>query len=964
MLAVVAAAPGVRAQEAGAEAAAPSEQSIVVTGTRIKRDSTFDFPVPLATVDAKQIQDSGSAQLGYTIAQLPQIQPNNNLQDTSGTLFQVGQDRADIRGLGSVRTLVLVDGRRHIYTDSRTPGVDLNMIPSMMVDHIDVISGGASAVYGSDAISGVVNVILRQNLDGGVADAQVGETQEGDGEEQRYSTAYGGKLFDQRFHYLFGAEYSRVENIMQIDRASEGLYPGIRRDTTAGHVPQVIVPQNKSITGNVGTWVLDSTHSINIDPVTRTPNELTDPNCFTAANPNASFCQDPNLRFSQEFNELQGAAKRGTARGYVEYEITKDWKAFAEAGFAEVKGASKFQPAFSNTSTMPIVFHGDNGYLQGSTATDSAFRNLWVADGKGFTNAAANNAQVIKFWPEFGFRDANTDRKLWRTALGLDGNFELLGNDWSFDSYWQWAQVTSDLINTNQPWIARVQQAADAVLVNGQIQCRNNTNGCVPLNIIDGPSQAAINWVNTTGSATGLAQENVVSASVSGDLLQLPGGPLGMAAGAEYRTEKNKFGQDPLSASGVTFLNALGGLGGGYNITEEFVELRAPFLKDLPLIKELSAEYAYRNANYSTFGDEGAWRAVASWSPIQDITFRYSDGTGVRAPNVVELFAPTGQNFLTVRDPCDSTVISTFSGQTRTNIQANCAAAIPGYNSATFVSNIRTQTAQILTGGNPNLGPETATTETYGVVFKPRFLPHFNASFDAWHIQIDNAIGTLPAQTTIDLCYQAGGAALSNGNCAAVPRDPDGSITGTVGGVVRITGTNLNLAHFNVEGWDAAVQYALDLADINGGHNWGALAARVDVTREYRFEVTTAPGQLPLHNQNSVNNATPAWHATGSMNWEIGKFTLGWTTSFWGSQRVSTTLTAAQLNPYYTGDYYKHDLRVSYDISDTLRVRGGVLNITNEYPPYLPEVYTGNTQGSSVYDNRGRFFFIGADLKF
>src|SRR5262249_33744790 len=156
------------------------------------------------------------------------------------------------------------------------------------------------------------------------------------------------------------------------------------------------------------------------------------------------------------------AARRGTVRGYLEYELTSNLKAYAEAGFAEVKGDSKFQPAFSNTGTMPIVFHGDNAYLQGTTATDVAFRNLWLADNKTF--ATGSTAQVIKFWPEFGFRDADTDRKLWRTVLGVSGDFNIFGKDWSVDSYWQWAQVTSDLINTNEPWIARVQQAADAVL--------------------------------------------------------------------------------------------------------------------------------------------------------------------------------------------------------------------------------------------------------------------------------------------------------------------------------------------------------------------------------------------------------------------------------------------------------------------------------------------------------------------
>ncbi|MBL8548634.1 MAG: TonB-dependent receptor [Hyphomonadaceae bacterium] len=941
----------------GALAQSPPEPTandeIVVTGSRIPRASTFNFPVPLAVADARAIVESGSAQLGDVVSYFTQINPNNNLQNTSGTLFNTGQNRADLRGLGSVRTLVLVDGRRHIYTDARSPGVDLNMIPSMMVERIEVISGGASAVYGSDAISGVVNVILRKDLNGWVADAQIGMAEEGDGEEQRYSVAYGDEI-GERFRYTIGGEYSRVENIMAPDRWGTDVFPGVRRNNLV--TPQPVIDQSRSITGpTLGTWVLSSTRSAVLSEQRTSYGLLTDPNCFTAAPPQAALCQDPLLGYSQVFNELQGGSERGTVRAYAEYDLSASWKIFGEAAYAIVDGYGKFQPAFSNTATMPILFRGDNAFMAQNTTLSNTLRGFWTGT-PGRTLTSTSTANVIRFWPELGGRNSATERTLSRAVVGLEGEFDLFSKRWSVDAYYQWAEVKSDLINENVPWNARVQQAVDAIVVNGQIVCRNNTNGCVPYDIINGPSQAAIDWVNRDSFSTGVTTEEVASANFSGELFDLPAGPVGIAGGAEYRKEENTFSQDALSASGVLFINALGSLGGAFDITEGYLEVRVPLLADLPLVKELSFEAAGRIAEYSTFGETDAHRYVLSYRPLEHVWFRASQGSSVRGPNVVELYAPQGQNFLTVRDPCDPTAPTPAAFLA--NVLTNCAAAIPGYNRNTFISNIRTQTARIRTGGNPDLLPEEAETTTIGVVFQPTWVENFAASFDYWHIELEGGISSLPAQTTIDLCYRASGGALSSPNCTSVIRDSNGSQTGTVGGVVDIVGTNLNLQTFDVEGWDASVQYAFEMGDL------GHVGMRVDVTRAFRFEVVTAPGQDTLRWQNTVNNALPEWKGTISLDYDRGPFSLGWTTLFIGSMAVSSTLDPTLVRPYYTGDQFTHDLRLAYQLSDDVRLRGGILNLSNEYPPPLPETFDGRGTGSSVYDNRGRFLYIGANFEF
>ena len=951
---------------------------IVVTGSRIRRD-TFSAPVPLAVVGGEQIRQSGGVSIADALTELPTLDASTNNQNSSGTLFQAGQARADIRGLGSSRTLVLVDGRRHVPTDASSPSVDLNMIPSMMVDRVEVVPGGGSAIYGSEAIAGVVNIIMKKQYEGFEVDAQGGISQEGDGATMRLSGLYGKKLLDDRLNVLVGGEIAKDDLVMQKDRSN--LFPGIRRDNRLNPQP-IRNPTSRSNTSPYATFQLvNSNNTATARAATidvRNPTQIValDPECATATvQPD---CQNPALFYSAIYNALQGKSTRGTVRTYIDYKVTDRIKAFVDASYARAEAYGIFQPAFSSAAgggTMPVSIKGDNAYLNGTDATATQLRTLWTTPtalgGGGLTLTSASSANVGKFWQEFGTRDVKTDRKVQRYVIGMNGDFDALDREVRWDWYAEYGKLDGTIINYNEPFIARVQQAVDAVNIGGQIVCRDpvaRAAGCTPWDLIHGPSSAAVQWANANPSAAQTATQKVAAGNVNFDLFQLPAGPIGVAMGVEYRKEESTFAQDAVSATGATFINSVGTRAGSYHVTEEYGEIRVPLLKDLPLAYELSVEAAGRISQYSTIGDTNQRRYAVTWAPVKDIRIRASDSTAIRAPNIVELFSPQSVNFTTAAsDPCDSQVFGQATAAQKAARLVTCAAAIPGYNPATFVSNFGTgrSSLRLINGGNPQLGPEASHSYQLGAVIQPRWAPGLSLSVDYFRYTITNQIGTVPINTVLGpLCYDSTLPYASNPFCALITRDRTGTNGGAVvGGVTQVQLTSVNVAKVKVEGIDVSAEYRADLEDVIH-RDWGRVLLRLDGTDMYNWALQGSAGQAYTQLANNIANATPRWKANGSVVWGYDKLQLTWTTHFIGSMGSTTAFTSSQLTPFFTGDYFTHDLRAAYRLNDQIDLRGGVLNVTNEYPPFLPETFAGTGTGSSSYDNRGRYIFVGATLRY
>lgn len=937
---------------------------IVVTGSRIRRD-TFNAPLPVATIDSEQIVASGHVSVGDMLMDLPMINAASNSQNTSTSLFLAGQARADIRGLGPTRTLVLQDGRRIVFSDASSPAVDLNLMPSMMVDRVETMAGGASAVYGSEAIAGVVNLIMKKEFEGFQLETQVGTSEEGDGETFRISGLYGTKLLDDRLNILVGGEVSREEPVMQRDR--DWANPGIRRNNREN--PQTVVPASRSNVTPTATFQLGTNRSVTLDY--RDPSQVVRLSAPCATAVVAPTCQDEALFYSATLNALQAKSQRGTIRGYADYRVTDNIKAFADVTYSKVDGYGIFQPAFSNTAgggTMPVTLKGDNAFLNGNTATAAALRAEWLDAGKSLDSSST--AQVGKFWREFGGRDVKTERETIRAVIGMEGDFEAASRKFNWDWYAQYGETSGKTTSYNIPNVKRVQQATDAVTVNGQIVCRDveaRAAGCVPWDLVNGANPLAVAWANGVSTTDQEVKQTVVAANISTDLFELPAGPVGFAMGAEYRKEESFFAQDELGASGALFFNAIGTREGEYDTKEAYAEVRVPLLRDLPFFHELTFEAAGRVADYSSIGKADQYQARLEWAPVEDVRFRASQGTAVRAPNIVELYAPQSVNFTTTAaDPCDSASFAGASAANQALRLKNCSAAIAGYDPTTFTSNFGPgrPSLELLQGGNPDLGAEKAHTYNLGVVIQPRWIPNLQMSLDFFKYNISDQIDTIPINTLLqDLCYQSTEDYNSNPYCALIVRDPSGAEAGVAGGVSRVILIDQNVAKVKVEGYDASIQYALDLED-TFNKAWGRLSFRLDGTWMYRWAVQGLPGEDYAQLANTITNATPEWKAQGTIQWNYKDLGLSWTTHYIGSMISTTAFTEEQLSPYYTGDYYSHDLRVQYNLNDQMALRGGIINLTDENPPYLPETYTGTSTGASNYDNRGRFFYVGATFRY
>ena len=948
-------------------------EEIVVTGSRIIRDN-FNSVQPISVVTAQSIRESGSTSVGEILLDQSIINPSSNNQNTSSTLFLAGQTRVDIRGLGPTRTLVLMDGRRLPYTDASSPAVDLNIVPALMIDRIETVAGGASAVYGSEAIAGVVNLFMKKNQEGLELDIQSGITQRGDGNEIQAGFNWGGRYLDDRLSVMIGGEYAKQDNILQIDRSA--FANGIRRDNRVTPQP-ILDPTSRSNTSPFATFQLTGGALGTARAVTRDvrDNGLSIVRLSAACStPTAQpDCQDPSLFYSAIYNTLQGKFDRNVIRSYADYSVNDDWKLTFDGIYGKHNGGGGFQPAFSSAAgggTLPIVLRGDNAYLAGTTTTASQLRAEWLAAGKTFTQAST--AQVGKFWTEFGNRDVDTTRDFWKLTPGFNGKFQAFDSTVSVDGYAQYSEVSGSTTSLGVPNLRRVQQATDAIVLGGQIVCRDATarsEGCVPWDLVNGASRDAISWANAQSTTDQSLKQTVAGINLATNIYELPAGPISIAAGAEYRKEESFFAQDALGASGALFFNSIGTRAGEYSVKEAFGEIVIPLLTDMPMAKVLSFEAAGRLSDYTSIGSADQRRYNLQWAPFEDLRFRLTDSTAVRAPNIVELYSPQSRNFTTAAiDPCDRDNFRSATAAQQAARRVTCAAAIPNYNPLTFFSNFGAgrPSLPLLQGGNPGLGPEKAHTYQYGLVLQPRWVPNLSASVDFFRYTIADSVGSIPINTLFAaLCHDdASRSFASNPFCAQIRRDPTGTNGGAVpGGVSEVVLISQNIASTKVEGWDYSVQYAFQTEDVFGS-DYGAISMRLDATWMYEFASQGLPGQAFVQFANTISNATPEWKVNGSLQWSNDNLSLRWNMLYFGSMIASQAQQQGVLDPFKTGNYYRHDLRASYKLNEQATLRAGILNLFDENPPRLPETFNGTGTGPSQYDNRGRYFFLGTSLTF
>ncbi|MFN3522369.1 MAG: TonB-dependent receptor plug domain-containing protein [Phenylobacterium sp.] len=691
------------ADEAGAPAAETSEEvsEIVVTGSRIVRDG-YDAPQPVNVLGTEELKAEAPANIADFVNTLPSVKGSATAANSSGSLSNgaAGISALNLRALGTGRTLVLLDGQRSVVSAS-TGQVDTNTFPQSLIERVEVVTGGASSAYGSDAVGGVVNFILDKDYTGVKITSEYGETTYNDNQNWKFNLTAGGPFAGGKGHALFSAEKVMQDGIHYYSRDwNKTGHFAIRNPNTAAGQPYYIVADNVGLSAYTPGGLITS------GPLKGTyfgVNGAVGQLAYGATSGQWMVGGDWEYTSSvmNGSNSLSPDEDRESYFGRVSYELASNLNVFGQASYARYEGLSYYvQPTQTG-----ITIRSDNAYLPASVKAQMA------AAGVTSFVMGTNNADM----PASG---SNNVRETTRFVVGADGDFSLMGLGFDWDAYYQHGE-TETLEKLTDTWnTARLALATDAVVdpASGQIVCRSTltdpTNGCVPLNRfgVGVASAEALDYVLGTPTRTQEFKQDVVAVNFTTNDIQGWAGPIGIAFGAEWRKEQMSGYVPPeYEGSGWKY--------GNYKVTEGEYDVAEGYVEALvPLFKGMEFNGAVRYTNYSVSGGVTTWKAGLTYSPISDITLRASASRDIRAPNMSELYD---------------------TGTARSN-----SVNIRGV-STPFVQNLM---------GSTDLEPEVADGYGLGVVFQPSFLPGFAASVDYYDIQVEGVISFVTAQNVADYC--------------------------------------------------------------------------------------------------------------------------------------------------------------------------------------------------------------------
>ena len=926
----------VAAQDLAAEDA--EIEQMVVTGSRVAR-SGLTTPTPVTVIDSEELALQGALNLENILNELPAFGPGISSTNSNFFVSASGLSLVDLRNIGTDRTLLLVNGRRHVGGFQGTTAVDLNSIATPLIDRVDVVTGGASAVYGSEAIAGVVNIILKDDFEGVDLRVQGGITDEGDGGEFQLSGTIGGNFADGRGNAVLSMTYVNADPVRSVDRPLSSI--DRFRSTTGGEIAPAFssfIPSGRfDVEGNSQSTGAEFTFDENGNLVT--------------VGDVANFGFNRNA-----FRLIRVPSERFLLSGKADYEIFDGINVFLEGTYAGTNAFTESEPiAFGSNTTVGVS--ADAPLLQ--IPTDNPFVPTPIFDA-----ATANGEETIFFsrrGVEFGPRTASIERQTFRVATGVEWE---INDRWSSEAYYQYGRVTSAQFNGGVFNVERMQQAlnVEADPDNpGGFRCDDplaRAQGCVPINLFGAGSitPEALAYVETISTFDSTVEQQVASASVAGEVLDLPAGPLGVAGGVEYREEKSQFIPDPLSIAGISSGNQSAEVRGSYDVIEAFAEVVVPLISEAPFAEYLGVEAAVRVADYSTVGTTTAYKFGGEYSPVSDIRFRAVWARAIRAPNIGELFQPPSQTFVSVTDPCAASVIPTAPDPALR--QANCF-AIPGIDASFEPDQADLQSISGFNSGNPDLDEERADTLTIGAVITPRWISGLSLTMDYFNIEIDDAIQGFTRQTTVNQCVDQPDFP-DNVFCNLITRDPvDGTIQG-------IDNRQENVATQIAEGIDFEFNYLFDL-ETAGLSDWGSVSFNWRGT--YLIENSNIPfaGAIKDRDEGEVSDAEFRWNLRTT--WERGPLQVSWLFRYIGETVISNEVDVFE-GTIGRETYSDFTVRYLFDVGGvSMDAFAGVENAFDNVPPFIGSPFnainvTGTETASDVFDAIGRRFFFGVNARF
>ena len=954
----VSAVPNPTAAKADPGSSGQNDKEIVVTGSRIARKD-LSSTSPLTVVKAEEFALTGSVNVEQVINSLPQVIPGSTaFSNNPGG----GVATLNLRGLGPQRNLVLVNGRRYIFYDA-SQVTDLNTIPAFLLDSVDVVTGGASAVYGSDALAGVTNFHLRTDLKGLLVGGEYAITEKGDGPRRDIYSAIGGQFADGKgYATVYGEFYDRgsiFQGQRDFSRFSLGDGDGVLVPGGSANVPQgrFTAPAISTVNGTDFT-IADGTvfNADNSGAIFRTPGV-------------ASAFQDPADRYNYApVNYLMVPQKRWTIGGYGEYEVTPDIHAYGEVEFINNRvdnqlAATPVSQALNvplaqtcavvDAATCATLTSISNNELAANAAAAAAGRPLPFRSVRAGTGTVpVLTAGFVRLNGNYRFTQISNrvsldDRNAYRMVGGVRGNLGL--GDFKYDAYYSYARTKNSNIQ-----VGNVSRSAFAT---------NVANGTCNIFGADLLSQDCIDAVSIRAQNQDISTLQVTQGSISGNMFTLPWAKngVGVAVGAEYRKTSAEFIPDTALSSGdVVGFNAGDSTKGGYNVKELFGELRVPIIED-GFISKLEVNGAARYSKYSLKAVGGVWTYAAGveFAPVRDIAFRGQYQRAIRAPNVAELFGGTSVGFPAATDPC-----ATAAAAADPTIKALCIAT--GVPSTSVGSTSLQPNSQIESafGGNPNLKQEIGDTYTVGVVIRPRFIPRLNIAVDGYKIRVKNAISAAGGGTSgvLNLCYNIIQSA-SSPLCQAIIRDSSGIISG---GDFVVNAGNANLAQFDTKGIDFQADYSTPLS-------FGLMGGRSKLSFYFLGNYTKKNSTTPVVGVDNViecagkfgnlcGQPTPKFKTTTRVSWLDGPLTSSLRWRHLNAVRdddPGTDYVVERLPAYNL-----FDLAFSMNVTDHATFNVGINNLFNKKPPILGDQQEQANTFPSTYDVLGRDFFVSTQFRF
>ncbi len=914
------------------DAADDEVEEVIVTGSRIAKQD-FVSNSPVATVDREQFVLTNTINTEALLNSLPQTVPG--LDRTSNNPGN-GTATVDLRGLGANRTLVLIDGKRVTPTSSAGI-VDINSIPASLVKSVEVLTGGASAVYGSDAVAGVVNFILRDDFEGVELNASTEFTEEGDAGLSTIDLTIGGNFGGDRGNAVLNLQWTDREDLFQGDRDFSTFAQF--DDVDANGNPTLIdggssgIPGTSIFAGGFGGY--SDSFGVTFDPDGSVrPFRTGDVNDFYNYAP-VNYIQLPQTRYQ--------------ATALASFEISENIEVYSRALYTASEVPQQLAPT--------PIFQVSEFTLDGSPfltpesqqVLSDAIGTGVDSDGDGIDDTAS--ALVRRRLLEVGPRVADSKFNSFQFQIGAKGD---LAESWSYDVYYQIGQV--DTIETQLGNVNR-DRFNQALLLDlsdptggtcADPSSNGATSGCAPINIFGegNISEAGAAYLRTAVSASSLFEQEVMGASVSGELFNLPGGPIGVAFGYEHIDNSFRFrpSQD-LAAGTIAGFNGSPAVEGAYDESSYFVEAYLPILRDLPGVALLDVSAAYRHSDVSTVGGLDNYKIDASWAPIEALRFRGSYSTASRAPNIGELFSPQGEGFPGSSDPCAA------EGSPTADVAAICAATgVPAGAVGTPALNLPAGQVRQLSGGNPDLDAEDADTYTVGVVFVPEFVDGLSVSVDYFDIEIEGFISSFGggANNVLNTCYDpanpSGG--IGSAFCDVISRRSDGTIE-------SVSVTLQNVAATTLTGFDVQAQYVLD--GLGGQWAFNYLATFTEESNFTPFEgadTIECAGKFGL----DCGEPLPEYTHRATINYSRDNWTAQLVWRHIGETDDDDPDTLYFTDTLDAEDYV--DASARYEFSNGMSIMAGVDNLMDTDPPILGDNQEQANTYPATYDVFGRTYFV------